>query len=174
MDVTIRVKGLKKAIETIQKYGQLFSTNSFKEFIAKKSIEEINKIAREKLQTSGNYVANNKYEITDKGIVIYNDIQSEDGTYISLILEYGSGVYAEGSPFHNTSSYEKSGGVYWLVPVENSTSLANTNYPIITIKSVDYYMVFGQKPKHIYNDAAKIIRKEISTWTKEYIEKEMK
>lgn len=174
MKFNIRVEGLDKALKTLKKFEGLVSTVGFKEYIAEKAIEEINKIARQKLHTSEGYVANNKYEIIDKGVVIYNDIQSDDGTYISLILEYGSGVHAEGSPFHHTASYESSGGVYWLAPVENASSLANTNYPIITIKSVDYYMVFGQYPKHIYTDAAKIIRKELSTWTKEYIEKEMK
>jgi len=174
MKVSIKVEGLQRVLDTLNKYGELFSANDFKEYIAEKSIEEINKIASERLQSSENYIANNKYEITDKGIVIYNDIKSDDGTYISLILEYGSGVHKEGKDFHHTATYDVKGGLYWLVPIDTAPSLANTDYPIITIKDTQFYMVFGQKPKHIYNDAAKIIRNKLSIWGKEYIEKEMK
>lgn len=175
MKFTIQVKGLKKAINTIKSYGLLLNTTAFKKYIAEKSIDEINKIAEERLQTSENYIANNKYEILDDGLIIYNDIQSDDGTYISLILEYGSGIHSQVEKFpEHTATYDRTGGVYWLVPVEKAGNLANTTYQIIKIKDVEYYMVFAQYPKHIYTDAAKIIRKEISTWTKEYIEMEMK
>lgn len=174
MAITIKSTGLDKAIKMFDKLGKTILSDKLLDYIAEKAIDEINKIAKEKLQTSENYIANNEYEKIDKGVVIYNNIQSEDGIYISLIIEYGSGIYKEGADFHHTSTYESSGGTYWLVPVENSNSLANTNYPIINIKGVEYYRVSAQQPKHIYTDAAKIIRRNVSKWVAQYIESEMK
>lgn len=174
MEFSIDITGIDEAIRLFNEIKDVISSNELKEYLAEKSIEEINKIAKQRLQNSENYIANNNYEILQDGVLIYNDIQSEDGTYISLIIEYGSGIHKEGEPFNHTNTYAATSGLYWLVPVESSSSLANTNYNIINIKGVEYYIVFGQYPKHIYTDAGKIIEKNIATWISEYIDKEMK
>ena len=175
MEFSINISGLDEAVNLLKKYQEIISSDGLKEYLAEKSIDEINKIANEKLQSSENYNANNKYKITDNGVVIYNEIQSQDGTYISLILEYGSGIYAEYEKFpKHTATYEKTGGVYWLVPVTSGSSLFNTDYEIITLESGDYFKVFAQTPKHIYTDAGKVIESKITTWIEEYIEKEIR
>lgn len=174
MEFSINLTDIDEIVNMLDNIKDIISSDALKEYIAQKSIEEINRIAEQRLQSSENYIANNKYELIKDGVLIYNDIQTEDGTYYSLILEYGSGIHAEGEPFHHTSTYETTSGLYWLVPVDNAGSLANTNYEIINIKGVEYYRVFGQSAKHIYTDAGKNIEKNIAGWISDYIDKEMK
>lgn len=167
----IEVEGTDKVINYVKEMEKKLKSNDIKEYLAQKMIELINRESKSKLETSTNYVAHNKYEIRDDGILIYNDVQNDHGEYYSLIIEYGSGVYAEGEPYHHTASYDNSGGLYWLVPVENGSSLMSTGFDIITLESGDYFKVYGQEAKHIYTDAAIKIQKNINRWLKEYIEK---
>lgn len=173
MNLKITSEGLDKAINFFRKLEQTVLSEKLFDYIADKAIDEINKIAQERLQNSENYIANNKYKKISKGIEIYNDSETKDGINYSLIIEFGSGVYAEGEPFHHTFTYEVTGGLYWLVPVEEGSNLFETDYEIITLESGDYFKVYGQEPKHIYTDAAKIIEKELPTWANEFIESEM-
>lgn len=174
MGIVIKSVGLTKALQSFRALQETILSDKLLDFIAEKAIEEINKDAIEKLDRSDNYIANNKYEKIDKGVVIYNDSKSEDGTYYSLILEYGSGIYAEGEPFHHTQTYDETGGLYWLVPIEEGSSLFSTDYDIITLEAGDFFKVYGQPAKHIYTDAAKKIRKNIASWVSQFIESEMK
>lgn len=167
----IEVEGTKKVINYVKEMEKKLKSDDVKKYLAEKMIILINRESKSKLENSINYVAHNKYEILDDGILIYNDVQNDNGEYYSLIIEYGSGVYAEGEPFHHTESYDNSGGLYWLVPVENGSSLMNTGFDIITLESGDYFKVYGQEAKHIYTDAAIKIQKNINRWLKEYIEK---
>lgn len=168
--ITVEVKNAEKAIKFIQTLDRyLDNSDGLNKFLAQKILEVINEESEKKLQHSSNYIAHNKYIFTEKGILFYNDVQNSDGTYYSLILEYGSGIHAEGQPFHHTNTYDYTSGLYWLVPVENGSSLMNTNYPIITIEPYgDFFMVFGQEPKHIYTDAAKTIKENTKKWLNEY------
>lgn len=167
----IEVEGTDKVIKYVKEMEKKLKSDDVKKYLAEKMIILINRESKSKLENSINYVAHNKYEILDDGILIYNDVQNDNGEYYSLIIEYGSGVYAEGEPFHHTESYDNSGGLYWLVPVENGSSLMNTGFDIITLESGDYFKVYGQEAKHIYTDAAIKIQKNINRWLKEYIEK---
>lgn len=155
MGITIKSQGLTKAINMFKNLEKTLLSEKLYDFIAEKAIEEINKQAKDKLQTSDNYISNNKYERTDKGIVIYNDSATEDGFNYSLIIEYGSGAYAEMPHIGNTLEFVESNYEWWYAFGKN-------------------IVVHGQEPKHIYTDAAKIIRKEINSWITEFIESEMK
>lgn len=174
MDVNVQITGLEEAIEKIERLHKIASSDELKKYIAEKAINEINKVAKQRLSQSNNYVESNEYELINEGILIYNNVQNDKGEYYSLILEYGSGTYAEGESFHHTASYENSGGLYWLVPVEEASSLMNTDFGIITLDSGDYFKVYGQQSKHIYTDAFKEIQKKLSKWADEFIAKEMK
>lgn len=174
MNVEIQVTGLEEAIKKIERVQKIASSNELKEYIAERAIEEINKIAKERFSQSNNYVSSNKYELIKNGILIYNDVKNDNGECYSLILEYGSGTYAEGEAFHHTKTYDMTGGTYWLVPVEESSSLMNTTFDIITLDSGDYFKVYGQQPKHVYTDAAKIIQKKLVEWADDFIAKELK
>lgn len=165
--MTIEITGLDEALNLLEKLDSLCQSNELKEYIAERAIDEINKIAKSRLSTNDNYISNNKYKITKDGILIYNDVQAVDGSYYSLIIEYGSGTKAEGS--YNT------GKVYWYVPEEKGPNLKNYNYKSYTTEDGEtIYMVFGQKPKHIYNDASKIIENNITKWALDFIRKEIK
>lgn len=171
--ITIEVKNFDKVCNYLNFLDkELDNSNGLNEYLAQKVLDVINEESISKLNSSENYVAHNKYKFMDNGILFYNDVQSNDGTYYSLIVEYGSGTHAEGEPFHHTKTYDYTSGLYWLVPVENGSSLMNTNFPIITIEPYgDFFMVFGQEPKHIYTDAAKTIKKNLKPWTQEYLKK---
>lgn len=172
----IEVHGTEEILEYIEEIENKINSNDLKEYLAKKMLDIINQESENKIENNLTYTDHNKYEILDDGILIYNDVQNDDGEYYSLIIEYGSGIYAEGQPFHHTDSYENSGGLYWLVPVANGSSLERTTFPIIDIKLQDgsigsFYKVYGQEAKHIYTDAAIKIEKELSNWIRDYIEK---
>lgn len=169
--INVEVKGVEKTLALIDMLDNSLNNNQkLNEYLAPKILEIINEESKSKLNTSDNYIAHNKFTFIDNGILFYNDVQSSDGTYYSLIVEYGSGTHAEGEPFHHTATYDFTSGLYWLVPVEEGGSLMQTNYPIITIEPYgDFFMVFGQEPKHIYTDAAKKIRDKSKEWMAEYI-----
>lgn len=165
--MTIEVTGLEEVINLLNDLDALMQSEKLKTYIAEKALEEINRIAKTKLSQNDNYINSNKYTLTDEGILIYNDVQAVDGSYYSLIIEYGSGTKAEGS--YNT------GKIYWYVPEEKGPNLENYNYKSYTTESGEkIYMVFGQSPKHIYTDASKIIEKNLTKWALEFIKKEMK
>ena len=172
---TIKVTGLEKFSNRTGSLKKIIESNELKEYVAKRSIEEINKIAQERLQKSENYIANNKYTITDSGIKIYNDSQTSDGFYYSLIIEYGSGTLREKESIAHTQTYASSGGAYWYVPEAEAPQLSEYSFPRVTNEAGEvFYMVFGQDPKHIYTDAAKMIEKNMRVWVVTYINKELK
>lgn len=170
--ITVEVKNVDLVVELINGIDkELSNPTGLNEYLAPKILEVINEESKSKLSTSDNYVAHNKYKFVDNGILFYNDVQSSDGTYYSLIVEYGSGTHAEGEPFHHTKTYDLTSGLYWLVPVDEGSDLFKTNYPIVTIEPYgDFFMVFGQEPKHIYTDAAKTISRKSKQWIGEYLQ----
>ena len=175
----IEVQGLDKALKLLEKFNKVILSDDLKIYLAKKSIEVINKIASERLDYNSNYIANNKFKLINNDILIYNDSKNSNGRNYSLIIEYGSGMYAELGHIGTTKTFENSGYVYWLVPVEDGSNLENYAFDVIDIKLEDgsvgsFYKVYGQEPKHIYTDAAKIIENNLSEWAKEFIDKEMK
>ena len=156
MEYTIEIEGLDEVIQMLNDFENIISSDGLKEYLAEKSIKEINKIAKERLANSSNYIESNKYEIGKDYILIYNDVQNENSHY-SLIIEYGSGLKMDNSKaehFGNTPEFRQSGYEYWI----NGLGIRVT----------------GQEPKYIYTDAAKIIEKNITSWANEYIDKEMK
>jgi len=155
MEYTIKVDGLDEVIQIFKKLEDIISSDGLKEYIAEKSIEEINKIAKERLANYSNYIESNKYIIGKNYIEIYNDVQTEYSHY-SLIIEYGSGLKMDSSKaehFGDTPEFILSNYEWWL----NGLG----------------FKVTGQEPKYIYTDAAKVIEKNIAIWGIEYIDKEL-
>lgn len=175
----IEVKGLDKCIKMVQNLKNILNSKELFQYIAEKSIKIINRFAKSRLDQYSNYINSNKYKLTDNGIEIYNDVQSETGKHYSLIIEYGSGIYAEMAHIGDSKTFVESGYVYWLVPVEEGSNLENYGFEVIDIdlgkgQIGSFYKVFGQQAKHIYTDAAKEIEQNLVKWTNEYINKVLK
>lgn len=169
--IEIEVKGTDEIIKKILEVDKKLSSDDVKEYLAQKMLDVINRISEEKLKTNSNYVKHNKYKLIKEGIWLYNDVQTESGTYYSLILEYGSGTKAELNHIGTTDSFIKSGYTYWYVPESEAQNISDYNYSSYTTENGEVlYMVFGQEPKHIYTDAAKEIEKNVKSWLKEYID----
>ena len=154
LDYSVKIYGIKEFLDKIKKLEKITSSYELKAYIAEKAIKEINLIAMQRLNSSNNYISNNKYNIKKNEIEIYNDSHSEDGTYYSLIIEYGSGTFAEAEHIGETEEFIESGYDWWYAFGK-------------------HIRVHGQEPKHIYTDAAKIIEKKLSLWADEYIQKEI-
>lgn len=173
MNIKIDVIGTDKCISKIHKITQLIQSDDLKEYIAKKAIAVIERDARKKLSKNDKYINHNKYEICKDFILIYNDVENDSGEHYSLIIEYGSGIYAEGGSNNSTETYAKTGGLYWYVPEEEAQGLFDYAYPRYeTEEGQVFYQVFGQTPKHIYTDSAKVIQKNLQIWVNQYL-KEM-
>lgn len=169
----IEIQGTKQVIDKINAIEIITNSDDIKKYLAEKSIAVIDRLAEERLSYDKNYVKSNKYKIDDEGITIYNDVINESGEYYSLIIEYGSGLYAEKPHIGTTQGFTASGYMYWFVPEEEAPDLIEYPYQRIETEDGVLYKVFGQTPKHIYEDAAKVIERNISRWVKTYIEKEL-
>ena len=170
---TIEVHGTKQVIDKIRKIADAMLSDDIKEYIAKKAIEVINKEADENLSYDEKYKKHNNYKIEKDSILIYNDVQNDNGEYYSLIIEYGSGLYAEKSHIGKTETFVNTGYMYWYVPEEEAPDLFDYPYERIETDSGVFYKVFGQTPKHIYENSAKIIERNLAKWVREYNKKEL-
>ena len=169
----VEIQGTKQVIDKINKIEEISNSKDIKIYLAEKVISVINRLADEKLSYDNNYKKSNKYKIYDDSIVIYNDVANESGEHYSLIIEYGSGLYAEKSHIGTTQSFTASGYMYWYVPEEEAPELIEYPYERIETEDGVLYKVYGQTPKHIYEDAAKLAERNISRWVLEYIKKEL-
>ena len=170
----IEIRGTKQVIDKIDRIEELTNSKQIKEYLAEKMISVINRLAEERLSYDENYISHNKYQLLENGILIYNDVTNSNGEYYSLILEYGSGLYAEKDHIGKTDTFKATGYMYWYVPEEYAPELFDY-YPttrIETSKGV-IYKVFGQTPKHIYEDSAEIIERNVARWVREYIKEEL-
>lgn len=167
----IEVTGSEFVLKAIEDIMNKLKSDDIKVYLGNKMIEVINKIATENLIENDDYIAHNKMKIVDEGILIYNDVQNDNGEYYSLIVEYGSGIYSvvPGKDSH-TSIYEKTGGLYWYVPEEQASKLAKYNYEAVETDNGDIlYRVFAQYPNYIYTDAVSVINRKLKSWVKEYL-----
>lgn len=176
----IRIQGTKKVIDKLNRVEEIIKSNDLKVQIAKKSIAIINRLANERLSYDEKYIKSNKYTIDDKSITIYNDVINTQGQHYSLIIEYGSGIHAKKEHIGETDTFKASGYMYWYVPEEKAPELAmytdsenGKGFEKIETSKGTLYKVYGQTPKHIYEDAAKIIQKNLAKWIREYIKKEL-
>lgn len=170
---TIEIQGTKQVIDKINRIEEIVKSNDLKIYLAEKSIAVINRLADERLSHDENYVKNNKYKIEEEGILIYNDVVNNNNEHYSLILEYGSGLYAEKQHIGETDTFNATGFMYWYVPEEEAPELFDYPYDRIPTDKGVVYKVYGQTPKHIYEDAAKVIQRNIARWIREYIKKEL-
>lgn len=152
--MNIEVKGLDECIKMLQKLKETLKSEELFKYIAEKSIKIINKYASERLENNSNYIEANKYDIISNGVIIHNDVKNPEGEYYSLIIEYGSGVYAELPHIGTTEEFIESNYTSWISGLG--------------------VRVTGQEAKHIYTDAAKEIEKNLSKWTSEFIKSKMK
>lgn len=178
--LTITVEGTKQVIDKINKIEKLCNSNDIKEYLANKIISVINRLADERLSYDENYVKSNKYKIEKDGILVYNDVVNNSGEHYSLILEYGSGIYAEKKHIGETDTFKASGYMYWYVPEEKAPELAmytdsenGKGFEKIETPTGVLYKVYGQTPKHIYEDSAKVVERNVARWISEYIKKEL-
>lgn len=171
---TIKVEGLEKVQNKLKYLQDALDSTELNEFIAEKAIQVINQLARERLDQSDNYIESNHKKVTKDSILIYNDVHKEDGTIYAAMVEYGTGVYSTKGTIGKSESFKISGGLYWLVPVEEGNTLDGYGFEVITLDSGDYYKVYGQTPKFIYEDAAKIIEQRISKWGSEWVKTKIK
>ena len=170
---TVEIQGTKQAIDKIKNVEVAMNSRDIKEYLAKKMIDVINRISNERLSHNDNYTKHNQYKINENSIEIYNDVQNESGEYYSVILEYGSGLYAEKSHIGETNTFIATGYMYWYVPEEEAPNLFDYPYERIVTENGVFYKVYGQTPKHIYEDSAKIIERNVARWINEYINKEL-
>ena len=69
-----------------------------------------------------------------------------------LWFEYfGTGQYAEQEHIGTTKHFIESGYTEWLIPVNKVSR--KLNYPIVTIKNMQFYVAHGAKPNHFLSDA---------------------
>lgn len=170
----IEVRGTKQVIDKIDRIEELTNSSQIKEYLAKKMISIINQFAEDRLSSSEDYKKHNKYQILNDGILIYNDVTNSNGEYYSLILEYGSGLYAEKEHIGQSPTFKATGYMYWYVPEEEAPELFDYPYErIVTEDGAVLYKVFGQTPKHIYEDAAELIERNVARWVREYIKEEL-
>lgn len=170
---TIKIQGTKQVIDKINRVENLMQSDDLKVYLAKKMIAIVNEIAEQRLSYDENYIKSNKYEIKDNGILIYNDVVNASGEHYSLILEYGSGLYAEKPHIGKTPTFLASGYMYWYVPEDEAPDLFAYPYERIETEEGVLYKVYGQTPKHIYEDSAKVIERNVARWVREYIKKEL-
>lgn len=170
---TIEIQGTKQAINKINRIADITKSNDLKVYLANKMIEVINRLAEERLSYDENYIKSNKYKINDEGILVYNDVTNASNEHYSLILEYGSGLYAEKNHIGQTETFIASGYMYWFVPEDEAPDLFAYPYERIETDSGVLYKVYGQTPKHIYEDSAKIIERNVARWIWEYVKKEL-
>lgn len=170
---TIEIQGTKQAIDKINAIEKITQSQDIKIYLAKKMIDVINRLSQERLSYNDNYIKHNQYKINEDSIEIYNDVQNESNQYYSLILEYGSGLYAEKEHIGQTETFNATGYMYWYVPEDEAPNLFEYPYERIETENGVFYKVYGQTPKHIYEDSAKIIERNVARWIKEYMKKEL-
>ena len=169
----IEIQGTKQVIDKINRIEEISKSDSIKKYLAEKMIKVINKYAEERLSYDDNYIKSNKYKINDDSIEIYNDVTNASGEHYSLILEYGSGLWAEKKHIGTTEMFKASGYMYWYVPEDEAPDLFAYPYQRIETDNGVLYKVYGQTPKHIYEDAAELVQRNIARWVREYINKEL-
>ena len=169
----IKIQGTKQVIDKIERVEAITKSEGLRKYLAQKMIAVINRLADERLSYDDNYKNHNKYQINSDSIVIYNDVQNNNGQYYSLILEYGSGLYAEKGHIGKTPTFIATGYMYWYVPEEEAPELFEYPYERIESENGVFYKVYGQTPKHIYEDSAKLIERNVARWVREYIKKEL-
>lgn len=170
---TIEIRGTSQVINKINRIEEVTKSDDIKKYLAERMILVIEKFARERLSYDDNYIKSNKYKIEDNKITIYNDVTNENGEHYSLILEYGSGLYAEKPHIGKSEMFKASGYMFWYVPEDEAPDLFAYPYERIETDRGVLYKVYGQTPKHIYEDAAKEIEKNVSKWVREYMKKEL-
>lgn len=169
----IKIQGTKQVIDKIERVEAITKSEGLKKYLAQKMIAVINRLADERLSYDDNYKNHNNYQINSDSIVIYNDVQNNNGQYYSLILEYGSGLYTEKGHIGKTPTFIATGYMYWYVPEEEAPELFEYPYERIESENGVFYKVYGQTPKHIYEDSAKLIERNVARWVREYIKEEL-
>lgn len=145
MKFSVEVTGAEKCINYIKNIPNIIIDDELKTYIAEKSIEIINKYAKSRLKNYDNYIEHNQYKLIPDGILLYNDAEDDNGSHYALIVEYGSGTYANEMPhIGDTPEFLESNYEWWYAG--------------------RHVKVHGQEPKHIYKDAAKEIANNLQKW----------
>lgn len=182
-DIT-KDSGLKSLLLFYDNYDKLFKTKKFKSFIADKCIKELDAIMANSLNNFGDgeehsvfnkkvekYKKNNKKEIGDDYILIYNDTvltQEEmvwvsektksnypNGLSISKVIEYGTGLLGKAQDD-------------WQVNVNGHNKSWSYEDPD---NKGRYKHTSGIEGRFIYQTLLQTVEKKFKLWVMEYIGK---
>ena len=187
---------LDKHIDFVNKMLHLKTDKTFQEFIQKKCLETIKKVAVQRFAThtttneelKEEYLNNNKIrDITDEGFVIYNDLSvpkpdtefSEGYTFsVALAFEYGTGFVGMGSA-NAPASYQYNVNKNYVVKDDEViygwwlSILKNANNPHFgTNRKGKAVITGGYEGMEIYRFSAIEIQKNLNKWLNEYFEKD--
>jgi hypothetical protein len=172
---TIEIEGLEKVRKKLELLQNTLDSNELDDYIAEKAIDVINRLAKERLTEYDNYILSNHKKFGKDEIIIYNDVQNDNGFIYAAIIEYGSGVQAEKPSIANSDTYKATGGMFWYVPEDEAPELSEYyGEPFIAADGRSLFKVAGQTPKYIYEDAAKLIQRNIGRWASEWIKSKLK
>ena len=87
-----------------------------------------------------------------------NQFLTDKGESYLWFEYFGTGAYAEQEHIGKTEHFIESGYVEWYIPVNKVGR--NLNYPIITIRGVQFYVATGAKANHFLGDAEFKTREE--------------
>lgn len=176
-------RDFKELIESIERIEKAFDSKDFLEFLANKCLKALNVIMLDNLNgydehsvfesKLDEYRDNNKYEILDNGILIYNDTnmgQNEmwwvspktrenypDGISIAYIVEYGTGIKGTSQDDWQTEVHAYPNGEWRFVNPDTGFLKYST----------------GSEGRFIYQKLLEEIEREIGVWVDEYYEKEV-
>lgn len=149
----VEIKGTEEVLKAIEKVESIINSKDLYNFIGEKALKVIKRIAEDKLKTgASNYNQHNKLQVLNNGILIYNDIANSDGTFYSLIIEYGSGTKMDETNAEHmgtTPEFLQSNYEWWYAG--------------------RHVKVHGQDPKYIYTDAAVKIEQNLEHWVSDYL-----
>ena len=188
-------KKLDKHIDFVNKMLQMKTDKSFQEFMQKKCLETIRKVAEQRFAThtttnedlKAEYLNNNKLkDITDDGFVIYNDLSvpkpdtkfSDGYTFsVALAFEYGTGFVGMGS-VNAPASYQYNVNKNYVVKDDEViygwwlSILKNGNNPHFGANEKENAVITGgYEGMEIYRFSAIEIQKNLKKWVNEYFRK---
>ena len=169
--MNLSIHDLEVEIKQIGKLRNIHKDPRFLEFIARKCIKVLEEVTESKIsmfkfgEIPVSYERGHKYSSEISGetsrINLYNIAVNQFGEYISLYIEYGTGVYSAESArpdgwIYPTTEYDK-----------NPTKRRTQRGDLVAFTE-------GQEGKYIYDDALMLINDRIDMWVEEYISREVK
>lgn len=167
----LSVADLQIEIEKFIVLENFYKKPAFLNFIAQKCIEVLEEVTNSKIDMFKfgtipvSYERGHKYSIETTSdtsrINLYNLAVNQFGEYISLYIEYGTGIYSE-------ESARPDGWIYPTTEYDKNPKKKRTKRGDLVA------FTKGQEAKYIYDDALMLINDRIDGWIEEYIDREVK